>query len=80
MNTKKNIIFEAANFDSSTELILFEKEGSGEFELHITKDAGLSEDGKEFLYDSIVMKLDISDLARLVEVVYPYMKRDGIEI
>ena len=74
----KNIIFEASNFQTSTELLLIEEKG--EFELHLVTDAGISEDGKEFLNKSIVIKLDISDFVRLIDSIYPYLKREGIEI
>ena len=76
---KKNIVFEAADLQESVELILFEVHGTGEFELHVTKDMGISEDGKEFVDKSIVMKLGIEDFARLIDSIYPYLKREGIE-
>ena len=73
-----NIIFEAADYSNDVELILKEKEG--EFALHIVKDTGLNKEGTEFTFNSIVMKLEISDFVRLIDSIYPYLKRDGIEI
>lgn len=73
-----NIIFEAADIENEVELIL--KENEGEFQLHIVKSDGLSMDGKEFVDKSIVMNLEISDLVRLIDSCYPYLKREGIEV
>lgn len=79
VNTK-NIIFEAANYETSTELLLIEKK-EGDFELHLVQDAGISEDGKEFINNAVSIKLDIRDIARLIDATYHYLERDGgIEI
>ena len=78
MSHTDNIIFEASNIGQEIELMLIEK--GGEFQLHVVKSDGLSMDGKEFVNNVIVMNLEISDIVRLIDAVYPYLKKEGLEV
>jgi hypothetical protein len=64
-----NIVFECADFENDIEMLLIEKEG--EFHLHLHNS---------FTDDSMVMKVDIRDFARMFASLSEYFQRDQIEI
>ena len=64
-----NIVFECADFENDIEMLLIEKEG--EFHLHLHNS---------FTDDSMVMKVDIHDFARMFASLSEYFQRDQIEI
>ena len=64
-----NIVFECADFENDIEMLLIEKEG--EFHLHLHNS---------FTDDSMVMKVDIQDFARMFASLTKYFQRDQIEI
>lgn len=64
-----NIVFECADFENDIEMLLIEKEG--EFHLHLHNS---------FTDDSMVMKVDIQDFARMFASLSEYFQRDQIGI
>ncbi len=64
-----NIVFECADFENDIEMLLIEKEG--EFHLHLHNS---------FTDDSMVMKVDIQDFARMFGSLSEYFQRDQIGI
>ena len=64
-----NIVFECADFENDIEMLLIEKEG--EFHLHLHNS---------FTDDSMVMKVDIQDFAKMFDSLSEYFKREQIKI
>ena len=64
-----NIVFECGDFENDIDMLLIEKEG--EFYLHLHNS---------FTDDSMVMKVDIRDFARMFASLSEYFQRDQIEI
>ena len=64
-----NIVFECADFENDIEMLLIEKEG--EFHLHLHNS---------FTDDSMIMKVNIHDFARMFASLAKYFQRDQIEI
>ena len=63
-----NIVFEYGDFENDIEMLLIEK-GESHFYLH-----------NSFTDDSMVMKVDIRDFARMFASLSEYFQRDQIEI
>ena len=64
-----NIVFECGDFENDIELLLIEKEG--EFHLHLHNS---------FTDDSMIMKIDIHDFARMFASLSEYFQREQIVI
>jgi hypothetical protein len=64
-----NIVFECGDFENDIELLLIEKEG--EFHLHLHNS---------FTDDSMIMKIDIDDFARMFASLSEYFQREQIGI
>ena len=64
-----NIVFECGDFENDIEMLLIEKNGEFHFYLHNT-----------FTDDSMVMKVDIRDFARMFASLSEYFKREQIKI
>ena len=64
-----NIVFECADFENDIEMLLIEKEG--EFHLHLHNS---------FTDDSMIMKVDIHDFAKMFDSLSEYFKREQIKI
>jgi transcription initiation factor IIF auxiliary subunit len=64
-----NIVFECGDFENDIDMLLIEKEG--EFYLHLHNS---------FTDDSMVMKVDIRDFARMFDALSEYFEREQIEI
>lgn len=64
-----NIVFECGDFENDIEMLLIEKEG--EFHLHLHNS---------FTDDSMIMKVNIHDFARMFASLTKYFQRDQIEI
>ena len=64
-----NIVFECRDFENDIEMLLIEKEG--EFHLHLHNS---------FTDDSMVMKVDIREFARMFASLSEYFQREQIEI
>lgn len=64
-----NIVFKCGDFENDIEMLLIEKEG--EFHLHLHNS---------FTDDSMVMKVDIQDFARMFASLSEYFQRDQIGI
>jgi transcription initiation factor IIF auxiliary subunit len=64
-----NIVFECGDFENDIEMLLIEKEG--EFHLHLHNS---------FTDDSMIMKVNIQDFARMFASLTKYFQRDQIEI
>ena len=64
-----NIVFEYGDFENDIEMLLIEKEGEFHFYLH-----------NSFTDDSMVMRVDIQDFARMFASLSDYCQRDQIEI
>ncbi len=64
-----NIVFECGDFENDIEMLLIEKEG--EFHLHLHNS---------FTDDSMIMKVNIQDFARMFASLTKYFRRDQIEI
>ena len=64
-----NIVFECGDFENDIEMLLIEKEG--EFHLHLHNS---------FTDDSMIMKVNIHDFARMFASLAKYFQRDQIEI
>ena len=64
-----NIVFECGDFENDIELLLIEKEG--EFHLHLHNS---------FTDDSMIMKIDIDDFARMFASLSEYFQREQIVI
>ena len=64
-----NIVFECGDFENDIEMLLIEKEG--EFHLHLHNS---------FTDDSMIMKVNIHDFARMFVSLTKYFQRDQIEI
>ena len=64
-----NIVFECGDFENDIEMLLIEKEEESYFYLH-----------NSFTDDSMVMKVDIRDSARMFASLSDYFHRDQIEI
>jgi hypothetical protein len=64
-----NIVFECGDFENDIEMLLIEKES--EFHLHLHNS---------FTDDSMVMKVDILEFARMFASLSEYFKREQIEI
>ena len=64
-----NIVFECGDFENDIEMLLIEKEG--EFHLHLHNS---------FTDDSMIMKVNIQDFARMFASLAKYFQRDQIEI
>jgi uncharacterized membrane protein YukC len=64
-----NIVFECGDFENDIEMLLIEKNGEFHFYLHNT-----------FTDDSMVMKVDIQDFAKMFDSLSEYFKREQINI
>jgi uncharacterized membrane protein YukC len=64
-----NIVFECGDFENDIEMLLIEKNGEFHFYLHNT-----------FTDDSMVMKVDIQDFAKMFDSLSEYFKREQIKI
>ena len=64
-----NIVFECGDFENDMELLLIEKEG--EFHLHLHNS---------FTDDSMIMKIDIDDFARMFASLSEYFQREQIVV
>jgi transcription initiation factor IIF auxiliary subunit len=64
-----NIVFECGDFENDIELLLIEKEG--EFHLHLHNS---------FKDDSMIMKIDIHDFARMFASLSEYFQREQIGV
>jgi hypothetical protein len=64
-----NIVFECGDFENDIELLLIEKEG--EFHLHLHNS---------FTDDSMIMKIDIHDFARMFTSLSEYFQREQIGV
>lgn len=64
-----NIVFECGDFENDIEMLLIEREG--EFHLHLHNS---------FTDDSMDMKVDIRDFARMFASLSEYFQRDRIKI
>jgi transcription initiation factor IIF auxiliary subunit len=64
-----NIVFECGDFENDIEMLLIEKEG--EFHLHLHNS---------FTDDSMIMKVDIYDFAKMFDSLSEYFKREQIKI
>jgi len=64
-----NIVFECGDFENDIEMLLIEKEG--EFHLHLHNS---------FTDDSMIMKVNIHDFARMFASLAKYFQRDQIDI
>ena len=64
-----NIVFECGDFENDIDMLLIEKEG--EFYLHLHNS---------FTDDSMIMKVDIRDFARMFDALSEYFEREQIEI
>jgi transcription initiation factor IIF auxiliary subunit len=64
-----NIVFEYGDFENDIDILLIEKEGEFHLYLH-----------NSFTDDSMVMKVDIRDFARMFASISEYFQRDQIEI
>ena len=64
-----NIVFECGDFENDIDMLLIEKEG--EFYLHLHNS---------FTDDSMVMKVDIRDFARMFDALSEYFEREQIGI
>ena len=64
-----NIVFECGDFENDIEMLLIEKIGEFHFYLHNT-----------FTDDSMVMKVDIQDFAKMFDSLSEYFKREQIKI
>lgn len=64
-----NIVFECGDFENDIDMLLIEK--GGEFYLHLHNS---------FTDDSMVMKVDIRDFARMFDALSEYFEREQIEI
>jgi hypothetical protein len=64
-----NIVFECGDFENDIELLLIEKEG--EFHLHLHNS---------FTDDSMIMKIDIDDFARMFASLSEYFQREQIVV
>ena len=64
-----NIVFECGDFENDIEMLLIEKEG--EFHLHLHNS---------FTDDSMVMKVDIREFARMFASLSEYFQLEQIEI
>ncbi|HEX7142724.1 MAG TPA: hypothetical protein VF222_09630 [Nitrososphaeraceae archaeon] len=64
-----NIVFECGDFENDIEMLLIEREG--EFHLHLHNS---------FTDDSMDMKVDIRDFARMFASLSEYFRRDRIKI
>ena len=62
-----NIVFECGDFENDIEMLLIEKEG--EVHLH-----------NSFTDDSMIMKVDIHDFAKMFDSLSEYFKREQIKI
>jgi hypothetical protein len=64
-----NIVFECGDFENDIEMLLIEKEEESYFYLH-----------NSFTDDSMVMKVDIHDFARMFASLSEYFQREQIKI
>jgi transcription initiation factor IIF auxiliary subunit len=64
-----NIVFECGDFENDIDMLLIEKEG--EFHLHLHNS---------FTDDSMIMKVDIHDFAKMFDSLSEYFKREQIKI
>ena len=64
-----NIVFECGDFENDIEMLLIEREG--EFHLHLHNS---------FTDDSMDMKVDIRDFARMFASLSEYFQREQIKI
>ena len=64
-----NIVFECGDFENDIDMLLIEKEGEFYFYLH-----------NSFTDDSMVMKVDIHDFARMFASLSEYFQREQIKI
>ena len=64
-----NIVFECGDFENDIEMLLIEKKGEFHFYLH-----------NSFTDDSMVMKVDIHDFAKMFDSLSEYFKREQIKI
>ncbi len=64
-----NIVFECGDFENDIDMLLIEKEGEFHLYLH-----------NSFIEDSMVMKVDIRDFARMFDALSEYFEREQIEI
>jgi transcription initiation factor IIF auxiliary subunit len=64
-----NIVFECGDFENDINMLLIEKEG--EFHLHLHNS---------FTDDSMIMKVDIHDFAKMFDSLSEYFKREQIKI
>ena len=64
-----NIVFEYGDFENDIEMLLIEKEG--EFHLHLHNS---------FTDDSMIMKVNIHDFAKMIDSLSEYFKREQIKI
>jgi transcription initiation factor IIF auxiliary subunit len=64
-----NIVFECGDFENDIEMLLIEKEG--EFHLHLHNS---------FTDDSMIMKVNIHDFAKMFDSLSEYFKREQIKI
>jgi transcription initiation factor IIF auxiliary subunit len=64
-----NIVFECGDFENDINMLLIEKEG--EFHLHLHNS---------FTDDSMIMKVDIYDFAKMFDSLSEYFKREQIKI
>jgi hypothetical protein len=64
-----NIVFECGDFENDIEMLVIEKNGEFYFYLHNT-----------FTDDSMVMKVDIQDFAKMFDSLSEYFKREQIKI
>jgi hypothetical protein len=64
-----NIVFECGDFENDIEMLLIEKDGEFHFYLH-----------NSFTDDSMVMKVDIREFARMFASLSEYFQREQIEI
>jgi hypothetical protein len=64
-----NIVFECGDFENDIEMLLIEKNGEFHFYLHNT-----------FTDDSMVMKVDIHDFARMFASLSDHFQREQIKI
>ena len=62
-----NIVFECGDFENDIEMLLIEKKG--EVHLH-----------NSFTDDSMIMKVDIHDFAKMFDSLSEYFKREQIKI
>ena len=63
-----NIVFEYGDFENDIDMLLIEKNGEFHFYLH-----------NSFTDDSMVVKVDIRDFARMFASLSEYFQRDQIE-